>query len=82
MLTGRTEPFSIRDDHERRSQTGRVIAAVTGIAKQDLHSTGEQKVRFHTKTWFKIDLEKESKTESYINSTNRKTEEILAYKKM
>lgn len=36
MLTGWTEPLPIRDDHEGGPQTGCVVAAVTGIAQQDL----------------------------------------------
>lgn len=36
VLTGRAEPFAIGDDHERRPQTGRVVAAVAPITQQDL----------------------------------------------
>lgn len=36
MLTGRAEPFSVWDDHERRPQTGRVVAAVARVTQEDL----------------------------------------------
>lgn len=36
MLTGRAKPFAIRDEHERRPQTGGVVAAVTPITQEDL----------------------------------------------
>lgn len=36
VLARRTEPLSVWDQHERRPQTGRVIAAVTGVAQEDL----------------------------------------------
>lgn len=36
VLTGRAEPLAVRDDHERRPQTGRVVAAVTAVTQQDL----------------------------------------------
>lgn len=42
MLTGWTEPLSIGDDHERRPQTGCVVAAVTRIAQQDLRKRYRQ----------------------------------------
>lgn len=39
MLARWTEPFAIRDDHERRPETRCVIAAVAGVAQQNLRGT-------------------------------------------
>lgn len=39
VLAGRAEPFAIRDDHERGPQAGCVVAAVTGVAQQDLEGS-------------------------------------------
>lgn len=36
MLAGGAEPLSIRDDHQRRPQAGRVVAAVAEVTQQDL----------------------------------------------
>ena len=33
MLTGWTEPFSVRYDHEGRSEAGRVVAVVTRVTQ-------------------------------------------------
>lgn len=38
MLAGGTEPLSIRDQHERRPQTGSVVSTVTGVTQQDLRT--------------------------------------------
>ena len=36
MLARRAEPFSIRDDHQRRTEAGGVVATVTRIAQKNL----------------------------------------------
>lgn len=36
MLTWRTEPFSIWDQHERRPQAGRVVSSIARVTQQDL----------------------------------------------
>lgn len=41
VLTGRAEPFAVGDDHERGPQAGCVVAAVAGIAQQDLGRSEE-----------------------------------------
>lgn len=38
MLAGGTEPLSIRDQHERRPQTGSVVSTVTRVTQQDLRT--------------------------------------------
>lgn len=40
VLTGRAEPLSVGDDHERRPQTRRVVAAVARVAQEDLQRGG------------------------------------------
>lgn len=39
VLTGRTEPLSVGDDHERRPQAGGVVPAVTRVTQQDLEDS-------------------------------------------
>lgn len=39
VLTGRTEPLSVWDDHERRPQAGGVVPAVTRVTQQDLEDS-------------------------------------------
>lgn len=39
MLARRAEPFSVRDDHQRRAKAGGVIATVTGITQKNLQRT-------------------------------------------
>lgn len=36
MLAWRAKPFSIRDDHERGSETGCMIPTITRVAQQNL----------------------------------------------
>lgn len=41
VLTGRAEPLAVGDDHEGRPQAGCVVAAVAGVAQQDLERPEE-----------------------------------------
>lgn len=51
MLAGGTEPLSIRDQHERRPQTGSVVSTVTRVTQQDLRTHTHIKLHTNQQRW-------------------------------